>query len=360
MDKKEYEDGTRVADSRTKVPEEYKLATHIEEQDAVYKFYRNPYAMGLGTVCNENINSVELSDLNPFENQNVLYSALCGKSEVTQYFTRIIPKDSDRLNLNTAKLNDEQNHIKYYPADPQCGEAHIDYIVEMDKDSDLYMYLPTKYERNCNVWVLDEEEYINGDGTMDFAGQFFVGDNYSILNLGKFLKNQDVRIRVTIDNDDNEAYWCDTLFYSFDFAQFETDAETLQSKGLTITSFDDTSLSGECYAQESGQYLFTTIPDEPGWTVKVNGREVSTKKSAGALITIPLEKGKNEISMEFRPTYYTGAMIVSAAGLLIILIIFIFEYKNGKILIALVKKAESRERYEKSGPQNTGKTENDQ
>lgn len=340
MDKEDYDGGSRFADSRTKVPEEYKLVTYSDEQDATYKFYKNPYAMGLGVVCGENINTVELSEVNPFENQNVLYSALCGKQEITQYFTRIVPKDSDRLNLATAKISDELNHVKYYPADPESGEAHIDYIIEMNKDSDLYMYLPTKYERNCNVWVLDEEEYINGDGTMDFAGQFFVGDNYSILNLGRFLKNEDVRVRITIDNDNNEAYWCDTLFYSFDFDMFESDAAALQKKSMTVTSFDSTSLTGSCYAEGQGQYLFTTIPDEPGWVIKVNGKEVSASVAAGAMITIPLEQGENEISMEFKPTYYTGAMIISLAGLLIIAIIFIFEYKNGKILNALVKKTE--------------------
>lgn len=340
MDKSDYgnEGETRFADGRTTVPEEYELVTEKEEQHALYKFYRNPYAMGLGTVCGENINSVELSDVNPFENQNALYSALCGKAEVTQYFTRVIPKNSERLNLTTAKINDEEHHIKYYPTDPNGGESHIDYVVEMNRDGGLYMYLPTKYERSCNVWVLDEEEYINGDGTMDFAGQFFVGDNYSILKLGDFVEKQDVRIRITIDNEDNEAYWSDTLFYTFDFDAFSADAETLKDKGMTVTSFDDTKVTGSCYAEESGQYLFTTIPDEPGWIIKVNGKEVATKKSADALITIPLEKGENEISMEFKPAYFTGGLIMTFAGLLMIAVIFIFEYKNGRIITAIVKK----------------------
>ena len=96
---------------------------------------------------------------------------------------------SERLNVSTAKVLDDYNTVKYLPTDASKGEAHVDYLVEMDKDSDLYMFLPTKYERNCNIWVSDEESYENGYGTMNFAGQFFVGDNYSILNLGKFLKN---------------------------------------------------------------------------------------------------------------------------------------------------------------------------
>ena len=48
------------------------------------------------------------------------------------------------------------------------------------------MYLPTKYERSCNVWIQDEDDYMDGSEPMEYAGQFFVGDNYSIMNLGKF------------------------------------------------------------------------------------------------------------------------------------------------------------------------------
>jgi uncharacterized membrane protein YfhO len=356
MDKVDNDGGNRYADSRTKIPAEYTLVNYVDESAASYRFYQNPYAMGLGVVCGENINSVELSDVNPFENQNTLYSALCDKSEVMDYFTRIIPKDSERLNLSTAKVNDEYNTIKYYPTDESSGESHIDFIVEMDKDSDLYMYLPTKYERTCNVWVLDEEEYQNGDGTMNYAGQFFVGDNYSILDLGSFVQNQDVRVRITIDNDDNEAYWSDTLFYSFNMEQFEEDAAALQEKSMTVTSLDNTSLTGSCYADSDGQYLFTTIPDEPGWVVKVNGKEITTKLSAGSLITIPLEKGDNEITMEFKPSYFTGGIIISISGLLIILIIFIFEYKNGKILLAMVKRAERSKAQSQTPTKNQNKS----
>lgn len=338
MDKADEKGKNTFKDSRTKVPDDYKLVTHIEEEQATYKFYQNPYAMGLGTVCGENVTTIELTDDNPFENQNTLYSALAQKSEVTQYFTRIMHKDSEKMNVSTAKIKDDKETIKYYPADEGIGEAHIDYIVEMDKDSDLYMYLPTKYERNCNVWVLDEETYINGDGTMDFAGQFFVGDNYSILNLGSFLQNEEVRIRVTIDNEENEAYWYDTLFYSFDKEAFEADSAVIMENAMTVTEFDNTSLAAECYADGEGKYLFTTIPDEPGWEVMVNGKRVNYMTSAGTLITIPLEKGNNKVEMKFDPAYYKGSIIISIAGLMIIAIIFLYEYKNGILIMKLAKR----------------------
>lgn len=361
MDKEDEDGDNRYIDKRIKIPEEYKLATHIDERSkhlsyektkhgkkavkkektTTYKFYRNPYAMGgLGCVTDDRINNIELSKVNPFENQNMLYSVLAGEQEVVPYFTRIEPKDSERLNMSTAKINDEEKHTKFYPSDPAAGESHIDYVVEMDRDGELYMYLPTRYERTCNVWVKDEESFINGDSIMDFAGQFFVGDNYSILQLGSFAKGEDVRIRITIDNDDNEAYWSDELFYTFDKERFAQSAGVIQQSAALVESLDSTRVTMSCNSDSNDKFLFTTIPDEPGWTVKVNGKKVITKKSMDSMITIPLEKGSNDIEMVFEPTYFTGSIIISIAGLIVILILFLFEYKNGKLLDMLSKKAE--------------------
>ena len=359
MDKEDSAHEDKYIDKRIKIPEEYKLATHIDEKSewlsyeqgkvfkkakktkrtTTYKFYRNPYAMGLGTVTDERINDIELTNVNPFENQNLLYSVLAGEPEVVPYFTRIVPKDSDRLNMSTAKISDEEKHVKYYPTDPAAGEAHIDYVVEMDRDGELYMYLPTKYERSCNVWVKDEESYINGDGMMDFAGQFFVGDNYSILQLGRFLKGEDVRIRVTIDNEDNEAYWSDELFYTFDTERFQQSAAAVQQSACEVTEFSDTHLKLSCNSYAEGQYLFTTIPDQPGWTVKVNGKRVITKRSMDSLITIPLERGDNEIELTFEPGYFTVSILVTIAGLIVIAILFLFEYKDGRLLETLSRRS---------------------
>ncbi len=330
MDKVDNDGGNQFSDSRTTVPSEYKLATHIDEESARYKFYRNPYALGLGIVSSSAINSVELTDTNPFENQNNVFNALISETEDTEYFTRVLPYKTESENLLTATLQD--GHTKYYPADSSIAECHIDYIVRMDKNSSLYMYLPTKYERTCNVWVQRESEYEDGTSAMEYAGQFFVGDNYSILNLGEFYSNEDVRIRITISNDDKEAYWSDALFYTFDFDAFEEADEQLQERVWNVTTHEDTYVEGTCTAESEGEYLFTTIPAEEGWIVKVNGKQVETETALNSMISIPLEKGENTVTMEFAPNYFKLGIILSLCGVAVIVIIFLFEYKNGKLI----------------------------
>lgn len=330
MDKEDDNGEDQYGDNRISVPEQYTLATHIEEEGATYKFYKNPYALGLGIVSSPKIGDVELTDVNPFENQNNVFNALVSESSAEQYFTRLMPHNSESENLLTAELGD--GHTKYYPADQSIAECHIDYVVRMDKDSDLYMYFPTKYERSCNVWYQLERDYVEGANTMDYAGQFFVGDNYSILKIGSFYKDDDVRIRITVANEDKEAYWSDALFYTFDMEAFEQADRLLQKRVLNVTKHEDDYVEGVCTADEDGQVLFTTIPAENGWVVTVNGKTVETGKALDSMITIPLEKGENKITMKFAPDYFTMGILISIFGALITVIIFLFEYKNGKLI----------------------------
>ena len=201
------------------------------------------------------------------------------------------------------------------------------------------MYLPTKYERSCNVWIQDEDDYMDGSEPMEYAGQFFVGDNYSIMNLGKFYEGQELRIRITVANDDNEAYWKDQLFYTFDYDSFAQTCADMQKNVLEVTSFKDTYLEGTVNAENDGSVLFTTIPYENGWTITVNGKKVTAEKSLDSLITIPLEQGENKITMKFSPDYWKVSLIITGFGVALLVLIFLFEYKRGKVMKKVLAKA---------------------
>ncbi len=340
MDKQDYDNSERYKDSRASVPEEYPLATHIYEAEARYMFYKNPYALSLGTVASPEIMNVQLIDSDPFYNQNRIYNALLSQESNTAYFKRIRPYASYDENLRRVGLTD--GHTKYYFRDETKPECHIDYLVRMDRDSYLYMYLPTVHQHSCNIWYQKESEYVEGANKMLSAGQFFSGDNYSILNFGKFSKGEEIRVRITIANNEKEGVWSDEEFYTLDMDAFAQSAAELQQRGWQLTSWEDRYVEGSCTAEE-GQYLFTTIPYEEGWSVTVNGRNVKPEKALDSLIAIPLDAGENTVAMQFSPNYYTLGIIISICGLLILLLIVFIEYKDGRLMRRLFLKAEFRD-----------------
>ena len=327
--------------SRYKVNPEYKLTTEmsIDHEKIVdgkkktvpttFKFYRNPNALGLGVAAKGDITGVALNDDDPFDNQNRLFNALAGKEY--NFFTPLDVVNSDSENMMTVNTTD--GHIKYYPLDETNKECHIDYVVRMDKDSDLYMYLPTKYERSCNIWYQPEEDYVDGEYKMEYVGQFFTGDNYSIMKIGRFIEGQEIRVRITVANEDNEAYWRDKLFYSFDYDGFTKACAELQKSSFEVTEFEDTQLTGRVKADEDGQLLFTTVPYEEGWTISVNGKNVKPVKAVDdSLIAIPLDKGENTVKMKFSPNYWRLSLVISIFGATVLLVIMLTEVNGGRAM----------------------------
>lgn len=323
------------------VPADYELKYTSGQTLTNINVYENPYALSLGMTADRRITDLKLDPYDPFTNQNNIINCILDSDSNTRYFERIYPESTDRENMTVTTVSD--NHMKYAFEDQSYGECHIDYNFTMFGDGPLYMFLPTRYERKVNVWVASSStEYVEEDSdSFEYVGSFFTGDDYSIMELGQFAQGDSVRVRISILTDDYEAYWMDELFCTFDSEKFAAAVEQLQARSWNITEHTDTYLSGTVTAEEN-QLLFTTIPYEEGWTVKVDGKTVQPKKSLDSLITVPLSPGEHTVTMRFWPDYLTQGIIISVCGLFALALIFVFEYKNGKIIDRIINKTSEK------------------
>ena len=87
-----------------------------------------------------------------------------------------------------------------------------------------------------------------------------------------------------------------------------------------------TSLKGTIDVAENG-ILYTSIPYDAGWTVRVDGQKVETKSLNGSLMYIELDAGTHEIEMSFIPQGFIPGLMISA-GCLFILIVIGFRRKK--------------------------------
>ena len=299
--------------------------------------YENPYAASNAYMSDESVLTLSLSNDNVFENQNRFISAVTGVTKDC-----LVPLEYDQPDsVNLARENLTDGTTRYFHAEDEAAECHIDYVVDMKEDGPLYMYLPTSYERKCNVWYYDEEEYLKavdetgGEPVMDFAGSYFEGDDYRILNFGDYSKGDKIRIRITVIT---EAFWKEPCFYTMDKSAFETAAATLNDNAMNITDHGDRSFEGTVTARK-GQVLLTTVPYESGWTIKIDGEKVEPKKAVdGALIAIEIPEGEHTVSMSFLPGYFIFSILISILGLLVCCVIFIVQYKNGELFAKICKK----------------------
>ncbi len=289
--------------------------------------YQNPYALAIGYMANPDILECDLDSDDPISNQQALLKALTGEN--SRIFKRIYHSDSSTANCTTSTTGD---HIMYTTA-VDGRDSYVEFTLNIENDYPVYAFFPTKYQRKCNIWLKSDAWDITNYAFCDY---FFTGEHYSILNLGSFNEGEKVKLRMTLAN--GEAIFSDCLFYYLDMEAFEEVIGKLSDEQWNITKHTQTYLEGTVTAKEDG-VLFTTIPQEPGWTVKVDGKEVKTVTCLDSLIGINLSAGEHTVTMKFWPEYLTLAIIVSLVGLSFIGLVALCEVKDGRLIKKLLAKS---------------------
>ncbi len=289
--------------------------------------YENPYALAVGYMADPDILDVKLDSVDPFRNQENLLGAIIGDRS-GRIFRQIYPRFTDTTNCTTATTGD---HIMYTTA-VEGKDSYVEFTVDVETDQPVFAFFPTIYQRQCNMWLKADSWDIDNYAFVDY---FFKGENYSILNLGSFEPGESFKLRMTLAN--GEAIFSDVLFYSLNADALEEAYNKIKGGNWNITEHTDTHLKGNVTAAKDG-YLMTTIPEEPGWTVWVDGEKVETVTLLDSLIGIPLDAGEHEIEMKFLPDYLILAIIVELIGLSFIGIVAVFEVKNGALLKKIIRK----------------------
>lgn len=296
------------------IPDYEKVLTHKD-----IDVYRNPYALPIGYMVDNRIRDLALYDMNVFENQNSLMDSMVDNPTGSQIFNRIYAND---IVLENIKQEFAGDHIKYSPIEKGIN-AHMEFKITAQDDNMIYAFFPSNYERTMNLWV---------NGT--FINVFYETDNYCIMPLGKFKKGEEISVITTPTKD--EVYMTEQCFYSIDTDLLKENTDTLRQGGWNITKHTDTYLEGKVTAKEN-QVMFTSIPYENGWTIKVDGKKVEPVVLLDSLMGINVPEGTHTVTMRFLPDYFVKSIIISVLGVVMLVLIIIFEkkmdrYKKNKVV----------------------------
>lgn len=251
--------------------------------------------------------SSPLSTTEPLKNQNVLLARMLGREydQTNEYFTRIIDDvELEKVNVKQGKTTD--GHHSFKKIEPNLNTELV-YTFTMPETSALYMYLPSKYERQVNVWLNREV----------FLGTYFEGDNNSIMKIGDFEAGESVTIGLTLTRDD--LYFREAQFLYCNSEAIEADLGELKANNAETTAerVTPTKVKITVNAQGDNTLLMTTIPVEKGWTVFVDGEKTDYIEVLDALIGVQLTPGEHTIEMSFVTAGYPAAVMITIAGLLI-------------------------------------------
>lgn len=265
--------------------------------------YENPYALPIGYMVSSDAENCSFSGTEyPFDNQNkMLSSMLFSVDDTEEFFKRI---EIDDIKTENARSSTYGSHARYTTI-TEGENSQVEFTITAPNDNMIYLYFPTKYERKVNLWVNKE-----------FLEYYFESGNMTILPLGRFEEGEEIQIIATIANDKNEVLFLDEEFVYLDEEAFQNAVEELKQNPLEIEYFEEDHLKGTIHADEDG-IMFTSISNEPGWTVYVDGEKAEITELYDALIGVKLTKGTHTIEMVFFPQGLKVGIIISVIGVAI-------------------------------------------
>ena len=139
------------------------------------------------------------------------------------------------------------------------------------------------------------------------------------------------------DSAGNLYYYKNTGYvYYFDSEAFEAAYAELTESLPEIAYFSDTKIKATVNMAEGDNMMYTSIPFDKGWTVKVDGKRVkldatvteaddeketeykANNKVFGALLAFEVPEGEHTVELSFTPQGFRIGAVLAIAGLTIV------------------------------------------
>lgn len=234
-----------------------------------------------------------------FDNQNNVLAAMTGESENKSFI--LFNADKGPIAYNCTQGGFEKNHTGF--TNPG-KDASVTYELTAAESGDVYMFIPTDYQREVTVYVNDKS-----------IGTCFESDNHNIKKLGSFKKGDAITVKLLLKKSD-------LYFQEPQFAVFNSEAEEAAVARLNELNAETVceKISGTEVRvnvnADKERLLFTTIPDEPGWTVTVDGKPAEViSVFENSLMVVRVGAGEHTVEFKFFPAGLGTGLVLTVAGI---------------------------------------------
>lgn len=278
--------------------------TPVEKRGS-YTLYENSRALPLGILTNDDLYNVKLPEKDNLGSQTNLINQLSDLKEV--YYTFTTPTVVSTQNATITNL--ANNRISIKEQKPNI-EKVINYQVSVPAGKQAYISLfPSNFGalKSSNAKVTTQG--VSYETQVGITGQYY--------NLGYFKEDSIVEFSVSFYGTD-EIELINPPVVLLDVPNFEAAVKSMEEKGVDF-KVDGRKATAHVESPEK-QIMFTTIPYDKGWTVKIDNKKVSTKDFYDGFLTFTVPEGVHDIELSFLPPGFMIGMICffSATGIFII------------------------------------------
>lgn len=286
----------------------------------------NDKSLSLGFMGGNNLSKLIFTE-SPFDNQNILLTALCG--EEINCYEEIVPtvkcknavivpaSDIKDQNIDLPEDLDTEKGSVIFRTDAGDITDDTDYsefsscvVYEFEDVSEpVYSYFDKKYSFVSPSYLITED---NSSSKYQKYPTQKLSETF-ITKVGKnSVGNYEELIYLTDGN--TMDYYDNAYFVKFNEEEFERAYNILSKNQFIINSVNDGYVDGNISVKNNG-IMFTGIPYSDGWSAVVDGvsKEV-TPICNDSLVGVELETGEHSIQLIYKTPLLTEGIIVSLIG----------------------------------------------
>jgi uncharacterized membrane protein YfhO len=282
------------------------LYTELNFNDKI-TLYRFNYNLPVAYSVSPSLKDMWITtDTNPFNVQSNFFKYAIGVDDI---FDRITPVVADSTNLGDISESDLAAGSVAYNKTESGKYANLELTITPETSGNVYIYMSSSEIKSVTASI--EAKTFNYD----------ISTSY-LLDLGHISTNEDAVLNIELPTEEANNGSFQLYCVVMDENDYIDCYEKIKDNGVfVVNSFDNgTHLGGYIDVAEDSM-LFTSIPYDEGWKVKIDGQVLDKSKYhsvANSFLAFDISAGHHEIEFDYMPSG-----LILGAGITIITIILI-------------------------------------
>ena len=272
----------------------------VDYNGTTYSIYRNKTALPLGYLVEPSIKDWVPSQYNAFASVDTLYSNLTG--DYSELFT-LASVDTGYNSEDIASLTGGVS----FTIRPTSDNQEVVFEATITKSGQTFAFIDCRAAKNISLST-----------TTGNSWNVSAHEPY-IVNTGYLSQGSVVTVNIRAEDVCSGNIYVGTLEQDV----FENAVEQFAAHPLIVSSHSDTRITGTINAPKNG-VVFTSIPFDEGWTVKVDGKKVETFAAANAMLAFDITPGGHEVELSFATKGLPLGLALSVSSLVLLILLLAF------------------------------------
>lgn len=282
--------------------------------------WKNPTVLPIAFAVSENAENIKITDqIRPITSQNNFINMMYG--EDVNVFER---QHNTALTYENCELSENDvdwNHNHFYCHDTSTP-VKFNYTFTCTNEQPVYIEQNFRAGKmHVNVGDVSKEVSIETE-PFKYIGTFPVGT--------------EINVSVEVIGVGIGCFGVD--FYTFNTQKWQNVYNKFNSNIFEVTSFKNTKIEGTINL-ENPELIYTSIPQDGGWKVYVDGKKVDDILIADTLVGFRANAGTHEITFKYHVPGYIPGLLITIISLILIVFCIYYGRKKSKSMDVKVDKS---------------------